>query len=365
MLCDGVRRPLVYLCVTALVLGLFPASLLSQPSSVTGTVAGRVFDKDARTPISGVTVNAQLVTTDTLFTSGETEPLGSYLISDVPAGVYAFNLDYEGKEYPVEGRFDIRADMSFLLESCFVLDRASQTALLRSDCSSGLYAETQVVSLGPHRFFRPQPASTDTIESAQTGVTLSINHPGLQCIVRDYYPQLNANIQPQEEVQIGRVYFRAAQHSDFYYVDMQRTATGYQAILPRPAPDTTQVVYYIEGIDPDFDPTRTVEFYPEVTDHETCERRDPEAAYFTGDDPRIVIGSTVSGAASVPPGFLATGISSFVSASGTVASVAAGAAAGGAAGGLGTTGLVLIIAGVAGAATFIALEVTEEASPIR
>ena len=184
---ERLSRPLALICVTALILGPVANPLLSQPVSIQGQMSGRVFDKDARTPVSGVTVTAQRVTTNEFFKSVETSALGNYLISDVPAGIYAFSLDHQGTAYPVDGRFDIRAGMSFLFESCFVLDRSSQTAMLRSECSSGMYSEAQVVSLGPHKFFRA--GSPSGLSPAIGQDELNVVHSGLECISRDYYPQ--------------------------------------------------------------------------------------------------------------------------------------------------------------------------------
>lgn len=347
-------------CVFALVFGQV-SPLLSQPVSIQGQMSGRVFDKDARTPVSGVTVTAQRVTTNEFFKSVETSALGNYLISDVPAGIYAFSLDHQGTAYPVEGRFDIRAGMTFLFESCFVLDRDSQTAQLRSECSSGMYAEAQVVSLGPHKFFRA--GSPGGLSPAIGQDEMEVVHSGLECIIRDEYSIVTADFQPQERFRVGRVYFRAAQHPDFYYVEFVDTGAGLQAILPKPAPDTTQVVYYVEGTDLEFNPSLGPEYTPDVTDHETCKRRDPAAIYFTGGEPVIAVGATVAGAASVPAGFLPAGIATFISTSGTVTAAAVGGAAAG--GGLSTTTLVIIIAGVGAGVTAAAIALTgdDEASP--
>jgi hypothetical protein len=364
MIYSSFRQLLVVLCIATIALGSTPSLLIAQPESVTGRIAGRVYSKDEKMPLADVAVNALLITTNERYASN-TNALGSYVIQNVPAGVYALTLGYEGKEFPVEGHFDIRAGMKFLLEGCFELDLKSQKALLQSECASGLYAETQVVSLGPHKFFRNEDLMREgTVQGTQT---LAITHPGLACIVNDYFPQIFADFNPADRVQNAKVMFRAAQSPDYYYVDMVNTGAGFQAILPKPAPGTEQVVYYIEAIDRDFNPVVTPEFAPEVTDSETCERRDPEAAYYTGEDPGIAVGATMAGAASIPPGFLSAGIGSFISASGTVTYAVAGTAAATTGAGLGTTGLILIIGGAAGAAAVIGVIATreDEASPIQ
>jgi hypothetical protein len=154
----------------------------------------------------------------------------------------------------------------------------------------------------------------------------------------------------------------------------------FSAVLPIPSPDTEQVVYYIEAVDMDFNNAQTPEADPEVSDSETCEKRNPEAAYFQGDNPDIVVGAVTAGASSIPLGFQATGITGFISASGVVTSVGAAAAgagsagaagaaaaAAGAAGGLGAAGTVIVVTGAAVAGGGIINEVVkeEEASGVK
>jgi hypothetical protein len=329
-------------------------------------MAGRVFEKSSRTAISGVTVSAQLITTNERFSGSPTDGRGSYLISNVPAGIYAFYLDYQGMEYTVAERFDVRTGVDFLLESCFELDTVSKKAVLLQECKSGLYSETQVVSLGPHRFYRPasSPLLQEVAEESLGQTDLTVTHAGVECIIADQFPQLSAFIEPTERVQSCRIYFRAAQHADFYYVEMQPVEDYFMAILPKPSPETEMVIYYIEAVDLDFGSAQTQEHDPEVTDEETCKRRDPGAAYFTGEDPGIVVGSTVAGIAAVPAGFQAAGIAGFISATGVVTAAAVGAAAGA---GIGATGVVLIVAGATAGAVGIGTAVTgeDEASPPR
>jgi hypothetical protein len=265
--------------------------------------------------------------------------------------------------------------MDFLLESCFQLDTNSQTAELIPDCNSGVYAENQIVSLGPHRFYRqdPPPQQQEEVAGAaeleQAG--LVVDHAGVECIVVDQFPMFNAVIIPIDEVQSARVYFRAAQHPDYYYIVMQQEGNYFVGILPKPGPDTQQVIYYIEAVDLEFNMSQSQEHAPNVTTEDACKRRDPGAAYFVGDDPGIIVGATVAGVAAVPAGFQAAGIAGFISAAGavsTAAAVGAAAAAGGA--GLGTVGTVIVVAGSAAAAGGVVTATTggtdeEEASVVQ
>jgi hypothetical protein len=379
MLTTGLRYLWIGLSIVLLLHANSPLPLFAQQETIRGTIAGKIYEKTSRTALSDVRVHAKLITTGQEFHSGKTDGRGSYMISDVPSGIYAFTFEYDGKEYTIEEKFDSRIAMSFLLESCFILDTAEQSAALLAECSSELYAEDQVVSIGPHNFLRASASEPqEDVGYAQTSIT--VEHSALDCLANDQYAQLTAMIQPGEIVQSSRVYFRAAQHPDFYYVEMAGEGDIFSAVLPIPSPDTEQVVYYIEAVDMDFNNAQTPEADPEVSDSETCEKRNPEAAYFQGDNPDIVVGAVTAGASSIPLGFQATGITGFISASGVVTSVGAAAAgagsagaagaaaaAAGAAGGLGAAGTVIVVTGAAVAGGGIINEVVkeEEASGVK
>jgi len=325
----------------------------------------RVFDTQRR---SAARIG-QRITSNERFTGPATDARGSYIISNVPPGIYAFYLEYEGAEYAVREHFDVRTGVDFLLESCFQLDLVAKAATLIQECRSGLYSDTQLVTLGPHRFYRPAtfvasaPQEQESNDEALAQTTeVTVTHLGADCMVDEQFPRVDAVITPPERVQSSRVYFRAAQHPDFYYVVMQQTeGENFMAVLPKPSPETTEIIYYIEAVDMDFNNATTPEYDPDITDEESCER----AAYFTGGEPGIVLGATVGGAAAVPAGFQAAGIAGFISATGVVTTAVAAAAAGGAAGGIGAVGTVLIVAGATAGAGGIISTVTDEdeASP--
>ncbi len=172
-----------------------------------------------------------------------------------------------------------------------------------------------------------------------------VQHQALECLPNNQFPQLDAAIQPGAEVQTAKVYFRSQAYPDFYYVLMKRPEAAasldlFQAILPKPSPDTARVVYYIEAVNRAYQSGRSGENTSQVSSDEDCRRRDPAAAFFTGGRPGIVVGATRVGAASLPPGFQAAGIVSFISA------VGAASATGG---GIGTGTAALIGAGAAAA----------------
>jgi hypothetical protein len=363
----AVRYLLVPICVALLLRIGFPLPLYSEATTVRGTMAGKIYEKSSRTILNYVRVNAHLITTNQRFTSEPTDARGSYMIADVPSGIYAFSIEYQGTEYPVSERLDARAGMSFLLETCFQIDTAAKTATVLQECKSDLYSDTQVVSIGPHRFFRTDgPQEEMVLEQTE----LLVTHTALECFATDQFSILTATIEPGEIVQSGRVYFRAEQYPDFYYVEMEGTGDEFTAILPKPSPDTERIVYYIEAVDMDFNNAQTPEANPEVDDAESCKRRYPAAAYFTGESPDIVVGAVSGGVPAVPLGFQATGITGFISATGVVTSVSAAATAGaaGAAAGAAASsamGTVLIVSGATAATAAVATNATRdrEASP--
>lgn len=147
-----------------------------------------------------------------------------------------------------------------------------------------------------------------------------------------------------------RVYFRSDKYPDFYYVEaseIPETPEDFRAILPKPSPETERVIYYVEAVDTEYEIYQTPEADPAVVD-DAC-RRDP-GAYYMGENPEIVVGATSAGAAAVPPGFQALGITGFISAAGVTTAVTAAAAAGGAAAGGLSTGLIVVVTGAAVAA---------------
>lgn len=378
-----------------------------------GSLAGKVIDKQTEALVPAVTIDAFALT------SGEefrvvTDADGGYVVDDAPTSVYSFSLNANGNDYVVNERLDVRVGMPFLLESCFALDEETKTAHVLERCDSGFVEQARVATIGPHRFLRPQeipqpdplqkppedgavdpspegmdaadgvsdldsadgqPAEpgqelpTDTTDSdllpdSSMLMPETILHDELECLTYDHFPLVDANINPGDMIQISRVYFRSDKYPDFYYVDMgpeHPTINDFQAILPKPSPETERIYYYVESVDANFDSLQTPEFDPEVLAVQAC--KDRGAAWFQGEEPGIVIGATQGGAAAIPPGFQAAGITGFVSSLGVLTSVGGAAAAGG--GVASSTGLVLVVAGgtAAAAGTTVVITGDEEASP--
>ena len=117
----------------------------------------------------------------------------------------------------------------------------------------------------------------------------SIDHAALECIAPGQFAVVLSGIDPGEELQTAKVYFRSSLYPDFYYVEMAFTEGRYIGILPQVSPETPRVVYYLEAIASVFNSTRSHEFDPPVKD--PCDD-DPAAAYLLGDNPGIVVGAT-------------------------------------------------------------------------
>lgn len=410
----ALQRFLIAGFVSVALLTLAPGSSAFAAGS-RGTMAGKVFEKSSEAPLPNVTVAAYALTTGEEFQT-VTDATGGFYVGGAPTSVYSFSLRVEGIEYVVQERLDVRVGMPFLLESCFELDVTDQSAHVRERCDSGLVEPTRVATIGPHRFLTPQdsqvdpelrelkgqpqqpapPAETPTDaenpdqspsvpteqSSGTTGGTDptaedsdlpfdsglatpdAIVHDELECLTYDHFPIVDANIEPGEMIEISRVYFRSDKYPDFYYVDMgpeHPTVDDFRAILPKPSRETERIYYYVESVDSNFDTLQTPEFDPEVLEVQACKERG--GAWFLGEDPEIIVGATTAGAAALPPGFQAVGITGFVSSLGVLTTVGGAAAAGG--GVASTSGLVLVVAGgtAAAAGTTVAVTGDEEASP--
>ena len=157
MTTSRLRFAAALICATSLVAIGVPVPALSQSAQIMGSITGKIFDADSRTPLSNVTVRAHAITTNQSLRASTTDGHGSFFVPDAPAAIYTFTLVHQGVEYPVTERLDARAGMTFLLESCFRLDKGAKTAsVILGNCSSELVAQALVVTIGPHRFLSQQ-----------------------------------------------------------------------------------------------------------------------------------------------------------------------------------------------------------------
>jgi PKD repeat protein len=179
---------------------------------------------------------------------------------------------------------------------------------------------------------------------AQTDPT--IQHTAIECLPNNQHAICSAVITPSADIQTARVYFRSDRYPDFYYVEMTGEEDDFEAVLPIPSDETSEVIYYVEAVNRTFNMGRSEENNVPVTSESECRRRDEAALWWTGGEPGIVVGATVEGASAIPPGFQAAGIAGFISAAGAASSLGGGIGAGTAVG---------IGAGVAAGVTGIAV----------
>jgi hypothetical protein len=191
---------------------------------------------------------------------------------------------------------------------------------------------------------------------------LTVDHPGLACVVAQRFPALAARIDPAGRVAAARAYFRADGGRHWYYVEMTGQDGVYSAALPRPAKRTKRIEYYIEAVDTASTSFRTPDHRPTVAGSAAeCSRATAVAG--AGGLPTMVVVHAAPGAPALPAGFETSGLAAAGS-SGAAAAAAGGAAAGAAVagtaaaagaggGGIGTAALVaggVVVAGGAAAA---------------
>jgi len=143
------------------------------------------------------------------------------------------------------------------------------------------------------------------------------------------FPLLDAGIEPVPTVARARVYFRAAQGSTFYYVEMTQDAGRFFGKLPRPKIEASPLTYYLQATTTEFEESQTTEIEAIVVEKkEDC--GDRKVAAF-GPPGEVTVFSAASGASIAPVGFAAGGAAIAL---GTIALLVGGAAAAGVVGGV-------------------------------
>ena len=146
----------------------------------------------------------------------------------------------------------------------------------------------------------------------ESGAPLSIQHEPLACLDAGKFPFVEAQVDATTEIQSARVYFKAHEAFEWYYVEMEASEpSAYQAALPMPLPETKQVDYYAMVLGSNLETAQTVEYTIDVTE-EGC---DLPAAPLTlmGS---IVLRATVASQTPIPAGFSAQGVAGFVTTTG-------------------------------------------------
>jgi hypothetical protein len=152
----------------------------------------------------------------------------------------------------------------------------------------------------------------------------AINFDAVTCFVAGEFPLLDAGIEPMATVARSRVYFRAAQGTSFYYVEMTQDQGRFFGKLPRPKVEASPITYYLQATTTEFEESQTPEIEAIVVEKkDDC--GDRKIAAF-GPPGEVTVFSAATGASIAPAGFAAGGAAL---AAGTIAVVAGGAAAAG------------------------------------
>ena len=169
------------------------------------------------------------------------------------------------------------------------------------------------------------PAGPVTTEGAGS----AIDFEPVTCFVAGEFPLLDAGIVPADNVARSRVYFRAAQGSSFYYIEMTQESGTFFGKLPRPRIEASPITYYLQATTTEFEESQTPEIEAVVVEKkEEC--GDRKAAAF-GPPGEVTVFSAATGATVSPVGFAAGGAAIAI---GTIALIVGGAAAAGVVGGI-------------------------------
>jgi hypothetical protein len=176
--------------------------------------------------------------------------------------------------------------------------------------------------------------------------SLAVIHAPVTCMIAGTNPQIEAGLAPDAQVQAGRVYFKSALGTAFYYVLMAPEAGQFAGVLPKPRSGAGPVTYYVEGVAKDFSQSQSPEVQAVVVEKkEDC-----------GDKPLAKLGPanpvqvfSVGGGTAMPAGF--SGVSGVV------------AAAGGGSFFTSTAGIITAAAAAAGIATVIIVATTGGENP--
>lgn len=158
----------------------------------------------------------------------------------------------------------------------------------------------------------------------------AIDHDPVQCIVAGSFPEFRANFSPGAEVANARLYFKASDTPDWYWVPFSSEATGdWKAVLPKPAPSLRQIDYYLSVFDPQGRPTNGEQYHPVVSTRTYCENQALTIAQpLDLERVELVVGLVRMAQQAIPSGFFSEGIATTVLADGTSVATANAAQAG-------------------------------------
>jgi polysaccharide export outer membrane protein len=137
--------------------------------------------------------------------------------------------------------------------------------------------------------------------AAAASAGLKIDHQPVDCIVKDRFAQIDAAIDPTDDVMKARLYFKSALDTDYYYVDMALMQGRFVGKLPKPKDKAGPITYFIEAIGWKDQNRRTAEFTAQLAvRREACADGAKVAAEGSGDDVRV---TSTSSSRLKPQGF--------------------------------------------------------------
>lgn len=179
-----------------------------------------------------------------------------------------------------------------------------------------LWRGPRVVALSAGRLHETALALAQ--QGAASERPVSLNHDPIGCFVAGQYPQVEAAVAPPEQFVGGRVYFRSARSTDYYYVDMTNGIGGIMGRLPKPKLEASPVTYYIQVVGKGYTQTQTREIVARVVERAAdCDRK---VAAIAPSGPSTVYAA--GGAVAFPADF-AAGTATFLGLSTTTAVIAA------------------------------------------
>ncbi len=168
----------------------------------------------------------------------------------------------------------------------------------------------------------PEPALTQAQIPDTAPTATTINHDAIGCFIAGEFPLIEAGIQPASSVARARVYFRAAQGGDWFFVEMTSQEGQFSGKLPRPKIEASPISYYVQATTTEFGEAQTPENAAIVVPEASQCPQDKKVAAIGPPGP-VQVFSAASGSIITPAGFAAGGLAL----TGGIIALAAGAAA--------------------------------------
>jgi hypothetical protein len=161
------------------------------------------------------------------------------------------------------------------------------------------------------------------------GGPLSISHEAVGCMIAGEFPLIDARVEPAANVARVRLMFKGAQSTEYFFVEFGALEGMFVAKMPKPTAAASPVSYYIQAVSTDGIEVQSPEVNSDVV--ESADQCPPDTKVAAvGPAGEVTVFSAATGSAVKPIGFAAGGAL-------TVGAIA------------------LIIAGLAGVATAIAI----------